>query len=117
MEHQVPDRLLDASDLQIGFGGRTAHVQEPEDGQDQECDAPDERRDGGVQRDLPDLPERVSVQQLPAQRGALENGIYLRFQLGVARVGQGFGRELGVRLAAADLLQVDRDEMVGAGSG
>ena len=62
MEHQVPDRLLDASDLQIGFGGRAAHVQEAEDRQDQEDGAPDKRRDGGPQGDLPDLPERVSVQ-------------------------------------------------------
>jgi hypothetical protein len=62
MEHQVPDRLLDASDLQIGFGGCAAHVQEADDGQDQEDDTAGERRDGGPQRDLPDLPERVSDQ-------------------------------------------------------
>jgi len=47
--------------LQLSLGGRAAHVQEAEDGQDQEDDAAGECRDGGVQGDLPDLPERVGV--------------------------------------------------------
>jgi hypothetical protein len=38
-------------------------VQEAEDSQDQEDDAADERRDGAPQGDLPDLPERIGVQQ------------------------------------------------------
>jgi len=45
--------------LQLSLGGCAAHVQEAEDGQDQEDSTPGERRDGGVQGDLPDLPERV----------------------------------------------------------
>ena len=62
-ERLVRADRLDASGLQLSLGGRAAHVQEAEDGQDQEDDTPDERRDGGVQGDLPDLPERIGVQQ------------------------------------------------------
>jgi len=47
--------------LQLSLGGCAAHVQEAENRQGQEDDTPDERRDGGVQGDLPDLPERVGV--------------------------------------------------------
>ena len=98
---------------QLGFRGGPAPVQEAEDGQDEHQRPGHERADRRDEHDLAHLPERVGVQQQPAQRLAAEYRLHLSGQRDVFRLGQGLGRQLAVSLAAADFLEVHGDEVVG----
>jgi len=74
----------------------------------------DQRGDVG---DLGDLPPAVRVQQDGPQGLALEHGGDLAGQLGVVRLGQGGGRQLGVGLAAGHVGDVHGNEVVSVGLG
>src|SRR3984957_1705067 len=97
----------------LGAGGDTAGVDQAEAAEDQHDGGGDERGDGGDAGDGADGAEGVGVEQQAAQGFALEDGGDLGGQLGVSGLGDGFGGQLGVGLAAADDLEVVGDEVVG----
>ena len=101
----------------LGLGRDPAQVRDAEQRQDQHHRGRHEGDDGADEHDLPHLPEPVGVQQQAAQGLTPEDGLHLRRQRGVLRLGQRCRGQLRVRLAAADLPQVDGDEVVGVGLG
>ena len=100
-------------EVQLLARGDAAQVQETEQAQGKQEGRADERGNRAHQSDLTHLPERIGVQQKPAQGLAPEDGLHLTGQLGVGGVGQRLAAELGVRLTARHLVEMNRDEVVG----
>src|SRR4029078_3919232 len=98
-------------DLVVAAGG------EAEQGGQQGQAAEAEGGQRGDVGDLGDLPPAVRVQQDGPQVLALEHGGDFAGQLGVVRLGQGGGRQLGVGLAAGHVGDVHGDEVVSVGLG
>jgi hypothetical protein len=90
-------------------------VGEPKQREDEHHRGADEGADCGDPGDYANGAEGVGVQQQAAQGLRLEHRLDRSCQFGVGRGGLCLGAELGVGQAAADPLEVDRNEVVGVG--
>src|ERR1019366_10344689 len=101
-----------ARDPSWGFlltGSRPAVDLEHEGAEHRDCCH--EEADRRVAGELADLPPTVGVEQDAAQRVATEHGLDLAGESRVGRISDRGGAELRVRLAAADLTEMDGDEV------
>src|SRR6516225_1792883 len=90
-----------------------AAVHQADDRQDEQHTRTYEGGQGGPTCDGADGPERVGREEQAAQRRSLEHRVDRLRQLCVRRVALELARQFGIGLAAAYLLQMVGDEVVG----